>query len=808
MQLSLRWLKELISYNLSTSELAEVLTNLGIEVDAVEELPMLFSGVVAAKLLGVAPHPNAERLCVVSVTDGHETYQVVCGDTTCQPGERVALAKIGAVLRSEGEADLKIKKGKLRGVESCGMLCSAKELGLGSGDAGVMRLSKEMKEGTDLAAYYGDTILHLSLTPNLSYCAHALGIARELSAALQVPFLLPMHDPLTTSSLDAHLSIELLEPQKCPRFACCLIENVQIGPSPAWLQQRLLASGIRSINNVVDVTNYVCLEMGHPLHAFDKDKLSGKSLRIGHAKEGSLFVTLDGQERTLSSEMLVVLDQKGPVALAGIMGGQNSEVDETTKNVLLEAAYFQPAQIRRTAKQLGIASEAAKRFEKGADPNAVLFALRRAAHLLLQISPGAAVRGEIDQAAHLFEPLVIVCRLSRLHKVLGLALDLSEVLSLFSRLGFPHTATDEEHIHVHVPTYRTDITGEIDLIEEIARLYGYNRLPRPTVRASISTLPCFPLYSFEQRVRKQLLGLGLREFLTCDLISQALLAEGSGYGFPGQSPVTILNPSSQEQAVLRTSLLPGMLKAFAYNNNYRYRHLQAFEVGRVHFLHGGQYREQSMLGLCLSGLSAPHHWGAHDKELDFYDLKGLLESLLASLHIERALFTPSTFPNFHPGRQAILTLDALTIGVIGELHPALVTAKGLSARILFAELNLNDLFHAHKQQLKMRPLPPYPGSERDWTVTLPARTPIDILLSETVTAASALLRKVEILDVYTSDKLGLNTKNVTLRFAYQDLTKTLAFEMVEKEHAKVIDAITKKIEEHMLGATLSVDQTP
>ncbi len=798
MQLSLRWLKELLPHHLSTSELTEVLTNLGIEVDAVVELPMLFSGVVAGKLLGVAPHPNAERLLVVSITDGHETHQVVCGDTTCQPGEMVAFAKIGAVLHSEEAADIKIKKGKLRGIESYGMLCSAKELGLGSNNSGVMRLSKEVVEGTDLAAYYGDTLLHLSLTPNLSYCAHTVGIARELSAALQVPLSLPCHEVIGKSSLDEHLSIELLEPQKCPRFACCLIENVQIGPSPAWLQQRLLASGTRSINNVVDITNYVRLEMGHPLHAFDYDKLSGSRLSIGHAKEGDLLTTLDGQKQVLSADMLVVSDTKGPVALAGIMGEQNSEVDATTKNILLEAAYFEPTQIRRTAKKLGISSESAKRFEKGADPNAAPVALHRAASLLLQIIPGATVRGSIDQAAHTFEPLIVICRLSRLHKVLGMALPLSEVLSLFSRLGFPHTSTDGEHLHIHVPTYRTDITGEIDLIEEIARLYGYNHLPRPKVHATLSTLPCSPLYSFERCVRQQLLGLGLREFLTCDLISQALLEESSGYGFAGQSPVAILNPSSQEQGVLRTSLLPGMLKAFAYNDNYRYRNLQAFEVGRVHFLHGGQYREQSMLGLCLTGIQSPHHWGTKDKELDFYDLKGLLEGLLLSLHINRAIFTPSSFPNLHPGRQAILTLDALTIGVLGELHPSLVASKGLSTRVFFAELNLNDLFHVHKKERRMKPLPPYPGSERDWTVTLPTKMPVDVLLSDAVTGASALLRYVDILDVYTSDKLGPDTKNVTLRFAYQDLTKTLSFEMVEKEHAKVIDAITKKIEEHMV----------
>lgn len=791
MRIPLNWIKEYIDINWPVAQIAKVLTSIGIEVDSIEILPLAFDKVVVGRVLKTEKHPNAEKLCVASVTDGVDTYQVVCGASNCREGLKTALALIGATV-----GDFKIKQTKIRGVESFGMLCSGSELGISEEDEGIIEFEDYISEGTDVSELYGEKILDVGLTPNLGHCGSMLGIVRELSAVSHLPIKLPQIQLQETGDpIDTLAKVIVENKDNCPRYTCRVIQDVTIAPSPLWLQKKLIACGLRPINNVVDITNYVLLEMGHPLHAFDLDQLHDHTIIVRDAAQEEKIKTLDDKERTLFVGDILICDAKKPIAIAGVMGGSNSEVSNNTTNILLESAFFKPGTIRKTSKRLGLQTDASKKFERGTDPNGLLGALDRASALIVELAGGRIAKGIIDIKEKEFPERVIQCRVSRTNQFLGTLLSVSEVESIFQSLGFNTNWDGTDSFAVKVPTYRNDIHAEIDLIEEVARIYGYDNIGIHNPKYLSSNLPNTPIFEFERTVRSHLLSEGLQEFLNCDLIGPSIIEKVKEGLMPDEASVKVLNPVSVEQSVLRTSLMPGLLSLAKYNWDHQNQDINGFEVGRIHFRKGEHFKEQAMVGIILSGRNRPHHWDVKPREVDFYDLKGVVENLLIELRVPGYTFSSQMLGGFHGGRQTSVFVNGLELGSLGEVHPEILRRLDMPQRILYAELNLHDLMQIRQRDLKMQDIPIYPASERDWTISLQPKQPVKCVVDTLSSFSSPCLEQFSIIDLYCGDK-GINDyKNVTFRFIYRDKEKTISQEKVDSEHARMMAYVSNKLKE-------------
>ncbi len=795
MKLSLSLIRSFLHLDLAPAQIAETLTLLGIEVDKIINERPPFSGVVVGEVLSTAPHPNANKLQIAQVSDGKDRFQVVCGDPQCRPGMKTAFAKPGALLHASGKTQ-KIEACELRGVPSSGMLCSEQELGLPVRQDGIIDLPKEMQPGQDLASLLWDPVFEISLTPNLGHCMSALGIARELSASLQKPVQKPKISLPEGKSPALHqkLKVSVSDPKLCPRYLCRLIENVSIGPSPFWLQQQLLACGQTPICNAVDIGNLILLKRGQPLHIFDFDKIEGNSLQAGPSETSQTILGLDGIEYEVPTGTLLISDAKKPVAIAGILGANNSAVPKDsnqTHNLLIEAAFFDPAAIRKGAKALDLRTESAQRFEKGTDPNGILDALDEAVSLILEICGGHLVSGTIDIKTQTFAPKEIQCRPARVNQLLGTKLSFAEIQAIFHRLGFSTKETTTETIQVSVPLFRSDISEEIDLVEEVARIYGYNHIEKGIARCATSPIPHDPAYLFESEVRKRLISLGLQEWLTADLISPKLADLTQEWVHKDAKLLTTLKPKTEEYSILRPSLLPGMMQSAANNFDHKTHTFHAFELGRIHFLQNSQLVEQPMAAIMLAGKTAPSHWDAKPTDVDFFDLKGILENLLDCLHIRGVAFEPSKHLSFHPSRQANLQAGNLLVGSFGEVHPKLLAKLDIKQRLLYAEINLHHLLTLRKEHLQMHSIPKFPASERDWTISIPLNLPMQTLFLAIQSARPPLLEKAELVDLYIPE--GSEKKNASFRFTYRDLAKTVSFEEVEEQHRLLMESVTQTI---------------
>jgi phenylalanyl-tRNA synthetase beta chain len=618
-----------------------------------------------------------------------------------------------------------------------------------------------------------DPIFELSLTPNLGHCMSALGIARELSAALQIPLHKSKTAPLPSASLSKEIVIH--DHSFSPRYMCCLIEGIQVGPSPAWLTAQLEACGQKPINNVVDTANYVMMKLGQPMHAFDYDLLEGNKLEVGPSKHAQKFLGLDGIERDVPAGALLISDARKPVAIAGIMGGANSAVSEKTTRVLLEAASFDPISIRTTSRKIGLRTDSSQRFEKGVDPVGISDALSEACQLL-----GGAYKGGIDLKKGSFTPKKIHYRPERINHLLGTKLSVSEIEEIFERLQFK-VATP----YVEIPLYRSDINEEIDLVEEVARIYGYNNIEKSAAHCVPSQIPNDPVFVFENKLRHQLAGFGLTEFLNCDLISPKLAEVAKAITPSSMAFLQAAYSKSEEYSVLRTSLLPGLLQVTQRNLDQKNHDIAAFEIGRIHFLQNSKVTEVPMGAILLTGKATLPHWSHKAADVDYFDLKGLVENLLYST------FQPSNHLTFHPGRQADIRVGDLTIGSLGEVHPNFLQKFNINQRVYYAEFDLIHLLNLKKIRPKFTALPQFPASERDWTVPLPLNTPIETIFKTIYDFNSPLLEHIELLDLYLPESSP--QKNATFRFTYRDPAKTISFEEVEKAHTALLAHITSKI---------------
>lgn len=779
MKLPLSALKSFIDIDESPAKIADTLTNLGIEVDAIYgELPP-FSGVVVGEIKSSKRHESAEKLYVAEVFDGKELFQVVCAANNCRAGIKTAFAKPGARLRGKGEEWHTIGSSTIRGVESAGMLCSATDLGIYEDNTGILELPAEFPPGAGCIDLLWDPVLEISLTPNLGHCMSAIGIARELAASWNKPLHFKKCTP-SSERLLPPVQVHIANRDLCPRYMAQKIEQVKIGPSPFWLQRILFAAGHHPVNNVVDVTNYILLTYGQPLHAFDYDKIEGQSIHIGLSEKSESFETLTGKTVEIPLGTLLISDAKKPIAIAGVMGGLNSSISESTTTVLLEAASFDPIAVRKSAKKTDLRSDSSYRFEKGVDISAIGDFLELATELIVEIAGGTVSTRPIDSKKEGLASKSIRCRPTRVGQVLGTKISHNEIRAIFERLGLPTAEEEDGSFLVQIPPYRTDLGEEIDLVEEVARIYGYNHIERPLPKASTSQLPHDPVYLFEKNLRQRLIALGLQEFITCDLISPKLASLAQELSLSKDPFLQTLHSKSEEYSILRPSLLPGLLQVIQSNIDQKNHTFSAFELGRIHFQQKGIPVEFPMAAIVLTGKEAPNHWDRKPIDSDFFTLKGLVENLLSGLRIP-VQFASSIHPTFHPGRQADIFAGALHVGTLGELHPNLLATLGIKQRVYYAELGAHHLQTSAAPPAKYSPIAQFPSSERDWTLPIHPQTNISTLFDAIRKVGSPLLEKFELIGTYRSAEKN----NVTIRFTYRDKNKTVSFEEVEAEHARL-----------------------
>ncbi|MEW5762777.1 MAG: phenylalanine--tRNA ligase subunit beta [Bacillota bacterium] len=794
MRVSLQWLQEFVDLPVGVGELADKLTMAGLAVDAVEEPGKEIAGVVTGRINRIERHPDADRLLVCRVDAGRgEELTIVTGATNMREGDIVPVALEGARLAG----GVTIRRGKFRGVVSQGMLCAADELGIGEDHSGILILPPDTPVGADAKKLLGldDVILELDLTPNRGDCLSVLGVAREVAALFKLPVRLPEPPPrLPADPGIGQVRVDIEAPDLCRRYVARLAAAVKPGPSPLWMQRRLFAAGVRPIFNVVDVTNYVMLELGQPLHAFDYDTLAEGRIVVRRARPGEVLLTLDGVERHLTPDMLVIADAAGAVAVAGVMGGEATGVAGHTTRILLESAWFDPSNIRRTSRQLGLRSEASLRFEKGVDLEGCLRAADRAMQLIADIGAGEPLPGAVDAYPVPHTPRTIVVRPERVAEILGVGLARGKVEEILDRLGF-QVRTDGEELLAQVPSYRVDVHREIDLVEEVARLYGYDRVPE-TLPYGDTTPACRTRHqALFDRVRDVMTACGLTEAITYSFISAASFDRLClPAGHPLRHAVRLANPLSEEQGVMRTLLLPGLLETLARNAQRGAASAAFFEIGRVFLpVRDGQLpHEGNRLGLALTG-ETPRGWNRRPAPLDFFYLKGVLEVLADRLGVD-VTWERGAQPFCHPGRTARIVAGGVELGWAGEVHPDVTAAYDLPGRAAAAELDLEALLQAapERRTTRFAGLPRFPSVNRDLAVIIDAAVPAAAVLAAVREAGGPLLQEVSIFDVFRGPQIPAGCRSLAFAMRFRAPDRTLTEEEVNARLEAIVDALASR----------------
>lgn len=819
MKVTLNWLRQYVDFNWTADELSERLTMLGLEVEGVQKRAGDFEGIVVAQVMTREKHPNADKLSVCRVNDGRGERQIVCGAQNFQAGDKVPLILPGAALPLKaGETQpFVIKVGKIRSVESHGMLCSSDELGLDplaighAKEDGLLILRKDAVVGQSLAEYLGrpgaDVVYDLEVTPNRPDLNSVIGIAREIAAITGNPLRIPsaVVEPLEQSpDVTSLVAVRLDAPGACPRYTARVLKGVRVGPSPDWLRTRLEQVGLRSINNVVDVTNFVMLETGHPLHAFDyhliaKDADGRPTLVVRQAAAGEEFLTLDGSRRVLNEQMLLIADTAKGIALAGIMGGQNTEIQATTVDVLLESAWFHPTSIRRTSKQLGLRTDASYRFERGADIGIAEYASRRAAALIVEVAGGFVASGVVDAYPAPVAPAEITLRHGRVEALLGVALKPEEIELALQQLGLkvvgrkPRPVDADgapEPVTFVVPSFRVDLKGEVDLIEEVARLHGVDRIPSTPPRGALGQHPYDAFYDVLMEFRRLLAGLGL-----CEAQGQTLVAEGAAR-LMGGGAVALANPLSSDMNVLRPSLLPGLLDTLRNNLTRRSGDVALFEMGRVFVPTDSGAKEGWRLAFAITGVRSPSFWSGSERDalLDVFDLKGIVEEFLESQGIRGIGWLNRAEPTPLFIESASIALGGKQeLGQLGQVQPVLAKRYDLRDPVFLAELNL-DLVMARRNPVRsFKALPAFPSITRDVAMIVPEATTHEMISGIIRQTKAANLESFAVFDLFRGRHVPAGHKSLAYTFTYRAADRTLKDEEVGAAHQRIVDALRKSV---------------
>lgn len=800
MKISLNWLKDYIDLSgISINEIIEKITFAGLEVEEVIDQSKNFENIIVGYVKESKKHPNANKLSLCIVTDGEKDFNVVCGAPNVAAGQKVPFAKVGAIIPT---GNFKIEKAKIRGEVSEGMICSEKELGISDNHEGIMVLDSSLKEGMNFsdAMNLNDVIMEINITPNRADALSHIGVARDLAAIFNRELKYPeikLNESGKKSSEIA--SVEIKDDKNCPRYVGKVVTNVEIKESPEWLKRKLKSIGLRPINNVVDVTNFILYEIGQPLHAFDLDKLNERKIVVRTANEGEKFVTLDSKERNLKPTDLMICDAVRSVAIAGVMGGENSEVTNSTKNILIESAYFNPSSIRKTAKHLALSTDASYRFERGTDYNITIWAARRAAQLIQETAGGEIAFGEIDAYPNPIPQRKTFVRFERITKILGYKIEQNEVERILIKLGFEITSKDQIKIELNIPTYRNDVEREIDIIEEVARIYGYNNIPEVN-KISITLEEKVDHSQFDDNARNIFNALGFYEILTNSMLSESIAKQ---FG----NAIAVLNPQSSEMSHIRASLLPGMLQTISNNLKVNEKDLQLFEIGKIFTQINQQiksfddFKEEEYLLAGITGKTSRAVWYEKEREYDFFDLTGFTKSFLnKTLPGVSFQFTKSNEEKAYYEFYLQIVADNKVIGRLGKVKNEIADQFDVNQNVYVVEMNLDQLKQIEIPKKRFEELLKFPKVYRDFAFVLDQEIESEEVIKLIKESASKLLHNVNLFDIFQSESLGKGKKSLAFQLEYYDTQKTLTEEEVEKDFRKLIKVVETKFNAQLRGA--------
>lgn len=792
MLVPVKWLNEYVDFDINCKELADKLTMSGSHVDSIESIDKGIEKVVVGKIKSIEKHPDADKLVITKIDIGNEEIQIVTGANNIKEGDFIPVALVGAKL----PGGIKIKKGKLRGIESRGMLCSINELGV-SDDLvpkeqkdGIYILDKEYELGMDIKealGIYGE-IIEFEITPNRPDCLSIIGMARETAATLKKELKFPEIKVVNeVDDINNYVNnIEIVDKDLCKRYYAKVVKDVKVTPSPMWLQRKLIEAGIRPINNIVDVTNYVMLELGQPIHAFDLNKIEDKEILIRKAKDGEKIVTLDNVERNLSDSMLVIADSNKPIAIAGVMGGANSEVSDDTKVLLIESANFDGRSVRITSRGVSLRTEASAKFEKDIDPNLADIACIRVCQILEEINAGVVIKGEIDIYNDVKVEKVVELRPKRVEKLLGVKIETDEIIKILNSLELK-SVLKEDTIDVKIPTFRGDISLEADLIEEVGRIYGFHNIESAPLIGTLTKGERSRGRKIEDIIKEELIGLGLNEITTYSFISPKAYDK---INLPEESIkrryIELLNPLGEDYSVMRTTLTANMLEVLTRNYKHGVESARAFEVGKVFIPQSLPVNNlpYEIKTLCV---------GMYGKT-DFFETKGIIESVFNRLGVKDFEYDiEKNNQTFHPGRTANIIKDNHVIGIIGEIHPLVLENFGIKERVIIAEIDLDVVNILTNFTRKYKELPKYPAISRDIAVVVERDLMIKDIEKDIKKNSNKLVEKIELFDVYTGSQIPEDKKSVAYSIQYRANDRTLTDEEVSKVHNKIVNSLTENL---------------
>jgi phenylalanyl-tRNA synthetase beta chain len=803
MKISYNWLKQFINIDWTPEKTSELLTNLGLEVEGIEAYASVkggLKGIVVGEVKTCKQHPNADRLKLTTVDVGDDQIlKIVCGAPNVAAGQKVAVATIGTTLYTKEGESWKIKKGKIRGEESHGMLCAEDELGLGPNHDGIMVLDKDSVIGSPLADIFNienDVVFEIGLTPNRADAMSHYGTARDLKAGLIQEGLNPelMSPSVSGFHVDNRtlkIDVAVESKDKAPRYCGITISGAKIEASPGWMQQRLKAIGLQPINNVVDITNYVMHSLGQPLHAFDADKIADQKIIVRNAKKDEKFTTLDGIERSLDVEDLMICDNNGPMCIAGILGGLNSGISNSTTNIFLESAYFDPVSIRKSAKRHGISTDASFRFERGIDPEKTKYVLKYAASLISEITGGEISSDPSDEYSKKIKDKQVFLSFENINKLIGQKIPKETVKEILSSLEIKVNNVTESGLGLTIPAYRNDVEREVDVIEELLRVYGYNNISiNDKLNSSISNASKNNGHKIENALANQLVSLGFYEIMTNSLTTQKYTALSASLNT--NDSITLLNPLSNDLATLRRSMLFSGLETIAYNLNRQQESLRLFEFGKTYHLANEERKENKHLSILMTGQKAPLHWRNQKENIDFFYTKGIVSALIEKMGVSKLKSSPATNAIFEEGQ--MLKLGKTTLVEYGIIKNSISSTFGIDQVVYFADFNWDAIENSIKTtNVKFKPIPKFPEVKRDFALLIDDDISFEAIYKVAKQTDQKYLKEISLFDVYKGNNLPAGKKSYAISFTLQDSTKTLTDKEIETIMSKLQKQLEKKV---------------
>ncbi len=798
MLISLKWLNDYIDLSdVSIEKIEEKLTASGLEVEEIIDYKSKYNNIVVGFVESSEKHPDSDHLSICSVSDGNSIYNVICGAPNVAKGQKVAFAKVGAIIPN---GNLEIKKAKIRGVNSEGMLCSESELGLSENHSGIIVFDESAEIGKNIASHLqlDDVSFEISITPNRADALSHIGVARDLAALFNKNIKLPEINFQPIAKNIAEFAKVIIENSSdCPRYSAIIMEDVKVQESPKWLQDRLKTIGLRSINNIVDVTNYVMYEIGQPLHAFDLDNLSGKTIIVKNASENETFITLDSKLHKLNSNNLMICDAEKPVAIAGIMGGENSEVTPNTKNILIESAFFNQSSIRKTSKQLGISTDASYRFERKTNPDITIWAAKRAAQLIQQIAGGNILDGILDIYPNPIEEKIVEIRFTRIYKILGYSIEKNIIKDIFLKLGFEILTENNDFLKIRIPLSRPDIEREIDLIEEVARIYGFENIPEIT-RINVTLNKKIDQTSIREKIRDTFVGLDFNEIITNSLLNKET-AEKFG------NPINLLNPQSSEMTHPRPTLFAGMLQTISRNLKVKENNLKLYEIGHIfnqinpEIVDFSDFQEIDSLLFAITGFSSDEEWFHSKEKFDIYSLKGIAESLVQNIIPNKKIrFEYFTGANSYFEYGFVIKIEQKEIGKGGKIKSDICNFFDVKQDVFAFETSINNL-ELETEEQKFKPLLKFPKIQKDMAFIIDKSVTSEEVEKVIKKGSSNLLKNIKLFDIFESEAIGKNKKSLAFQLEYYNEQRTLTDEEVDKEFWQAIEKVKTELKAELRG---------